>query len=125
MQMASTNPGAATSTPSPGFGMKGSSPFASTSALTPIAFAGTTFGGGFGNTFRGTKLSSFAAPVGDAKWGGEGGEVTSFGAPAKEEEGDERSESEEEGLGDAAKEQEGGEFSDKFQQQDGKCPIAS
>ena len=108
-----------------GFGTNGPSPFASSSVLTSNAFAGAAFGSAFGNTFPSAKLSSFAAPVGDAKWGGGGGVVTSFGAPAKDEEDDERSESEEEGLGDAAKEQEVGEINEKFQQQDGKCPIAS
>ena len=120
-----TSSGAKASSTSLGFGMKGPSPFASSTALTPNAFAGATFGSGFGSTFGGTKLSSFAAPFGDAKWGGEGDVVTSFGAPAKDDEDDERSESEEEGLGDAAKEQEGGEVNDKFQQQDGKCPLIS
>ena len=117
--------GATPSSSSLGFGMKGASPFATSAASAPNAFAGATFGSGFGNTFGGAKLRSFAAPVGDAKWGGEGGVVTSFGAPAKDEDDDERSESEEESLGDAAKEQEGGEVNDKFHQQDGKCPVIS
>lgn len=122
-QVRSASSGVSASSTSPGFGIERSSPFASSSVLTPNAFAGAVFGSGFGNSFGGAKLSSFAAPVGDATWGSGGGVVTSFGAPAKDEEDDERSESEEEGLGDAAKEQEGGEADDKFQQQDGKCPI--
>lgn len=104
-----------------GFGTKGKSSFPSSSVSNPNAFGGATFGSGFGNAFGGAKLSSFAAPIGDAKWGGGDGLVTSFGAPAKDEEDDERSESEEEGPGDALKEQEGCEVNDKFQQQDSKC----
>ncbi|MCJ1469952.1 hypothetical protein MMC07_008597 [Pseudocyphellaria aurata] len=111
-QVQGTSSGATTSASLPGFGMKGPS----SSALTPNTFAPATFGSGFGQASGGAKLSSFAAPVGDAKWGG-GGKVA-FGAPAKDEEDDGRTESEEEGLGDATKEQEGGEVSDKFQQRD-------
>lgn len=118
-QVQGASSGATTSSSLLGFGIRGPS----SSALTLNAFAPATFGSGFGQASSGAKLSSFAAPVGDAKWGGGG--IVSFGAPAKDEENEERSESEEEGLGDASKEQEGGEICDKFQQQDGKFPFTS
>lgn len=78
------------------------------------------FGTGFGQVFNtGTKLSSFAAPVGDAKWGDQGGSTNLFGAPSKDEE-EENSESEEYGLIDAENNDECYEVVCRLQQQDGR-----
>lgn len=80
------------------------------------------FGAGFGQGLNsGTKLSSFAAPVGDAKWGAQGGSANLFGALAKDEEED-NSESEEYGLIDAEND-ESYDVACKFQQQDGKFHL--
>lgn len=81
---------------------------------------GTGFGSGFGN---GTKLTSFAAPVGDAKLGHANGGLKSIGSPSHgenlDEDEDENSDGEGEGFGDEAAERRD-EGEDKFHQQDGK-----
>ena len=79
-----------------------------------------SFGTGFGQVFNaGTKLSSFAAPIGDAKWGDHSGSTNLFGALPKDEE-EENSESEEYGLIDAENNDESYEVVCRLQQQDGK-----
>lgn len=78
------------------------------------------FGTGFGHVFNaGTKLSSFAAPIGDANWGDQGGSTNLFGAPSKDEE-EENSESEDYGLIDAENNDESYEVVCRLQQQDGR-----
>lgn len=105
--------------------MAGASTFPWSSFSTLNNSTGATFGASFGNAFGGgTKLSSFAAPVGDAQWGSSGGNTRLFGAPAKDEE-EGKSDSEAEGVVDTVKEQEGVEVSDMFQQQDSKCGKTS
>lgn len=94
-------------------GVLGSSGFGS-------SLGNSGFGTGFGQVFNaGTKLSTFAAPVGDAKWGDQSGSTNLFGAPAKEEE-EENSESEEYGLIDAENNDESYEVICRLQQQDGR-----
>ena len=104
----------------PGLGPLGSS---AVGILGPSSFSSLgsgVFGTGFGRAFNGgTKLSSFAAPVGDAKWGDQGGSTNLFGAPAKDEEND-NSESEEHGVVESDNNDEGFEVDCRFQQQDGK-----
>ena len=113
--------------PSLGFSsMAGASAFVPTAMSNPNKFTGATFGTGFGNALGGgAKLSSFAAPVGDAKLGGEGGTSRLFGAPEKdeEEEQEENSEDEEEKIGETTKDTESNEDNEKFQQQDSKCGV--
>lgn len=103
-----------------GFGALGSS---ATSVLGSSGFSSLgsgVFGTGFGQAFNGgTKLSSFAAPVGDANWGDQGGSTNLFGAPATDEEED-NSESEEYGLVETDRNDESCEVDCRFQQQDGK-----
>lgn len=85
------------------------------------SFAGTTFGSSFSNSnLSGPKLTSFAAPGADTKWGGTG-TVKPFGAPAAREGDGEDSDSndEEGGEGPAESESEGRETDSRFQQQDG------
>ena len=106
--------------PSLGFGAsKGSN----LSILAPSGFGSLgsgIFGTGFGHVFNaGTKLSSFAAPIGDANWGEQGGSTNIFGASAKDEEED-NSECEEYGLLDAENNDETYEVVCRLQQQDGK-----
>lgn len=104
----------------PGLGPLGSS---AVGILGPSSFStlgSGVFGTGFGQAFNGgTKLSSFAAPVGDAKWGDQGGSTNLFGAPAKDEEND-NSECEEHGVVESDNNDEGFEVDCRFQQQDGK-----
>lgn len=103
-----------------GLGTSGSS---AVNLLGPSSFSSLgsgVFGTGFGQAFNGgTKLGSFAAPVGDAKWGDQGGSTNLFGAPAKDEEND-NSGSEEHGLVEIDNNDEGYEVDCRFQQQDGK-----
>lgn len=83
------------------------------------SFGGSTFGSGFGTAFGGgNKLSTFAAPVGDAKWGGDSGVGKSFAAPSKDEEGEGNSDSEDEG--ETGNEEETSDVDGRFQQQDGE-----
>lgn len=106
------------------FGALGASAFTSSSASTPSAFAAVPFGSGFGKIFsEGAKLGSFAAPKGDAKWYDGSGTATSFGAPAKDEEENECSESDEEVQGQGIKEQESEEGNERFQPQNGKSHL--
>lgn len=98
------------------------------SSLGPSGFSSLgsgVFGTGFGQAFHnGTKLSSFAAPVGDAKWGDQGGSTNLFGSPAKDEEED-NSESEEDGPIDTENNDESYEVMTRFQQQDGNLHSKS
>lgn len=100
----------------------GASKGSNLSVLSPSGFGslGTgIFGTGFGHVFNaGTKLSSFAAPRGDANWGDQGGSTNLFGAPAKDEE-EENSENEEYGPIDAENNDETYEVVCRLQQQDG------
>ena len=110
-------------TPSTSFGLKASgvSAFALPSSSKLQSFGNSAFASGFGTALGGVnKLSSFAAPFGDAKWGDEGGLSKSFAAPMKDEDGEENSECEDDGLGDITKDEETGDIDNRFQQQDGK-----
>ncbi len=103
--------------------MTGLSAFGSSSASPSNKFV-ATFGSGFGSPFGGgPKLNSFAAPVGDADLGGGSGNVGLFGQAAKDDEEDERSDSEDEMFSETAKDQESGEGSERFQPQDGRFRI--
>lgn len=120
------------SKPSEGFGSTtlghntalgfGASKGSTVSVLGPSGFGSLgsgIFGTGFGQVFNaGTKLNSFAAPIGDAKWGDQGGSKNLFGAPAQDDE-EENSESEEYGLIDAENNDDSYEVVCKLQQQNG------
>lgn len=106
-----------------GFGGIGSAGSDSVSSQPPSfsSFGGSTFGSGFGSAFvGGPKLSSFAAPVGDAKLGDSVGIIGSFGAPSKDEEEEENSGSEETGMGELDGREESEDTNGRFQQQEGK-----
>lgn len=112
----------ATSSGPLGFEASGASALAPPSSSSLQSFGNSKFGSGFGTVLGGgNKLSSFAAPVGDAKWGDESGGNISFAAPLNDEDGEENSESEEDGLGEITKDEETSDVDSRFQQQDGKC----
>lgn len=111
--------GGAPSNGSPTSETSGPSAFSLPEGTKLHSFGNSTFGSGFGTAFKGgIKLSSFAAPVGDAKWGDENGETIPFAAPSKDE-GDERSESEDDAIEDFTRDEEIGDADSRFQQQDG------
>ena len=82
-------------------------------------FGGSSFGTGFGSAFRGApKLTSFAAPAGDTKWGSGATETKPFGAPAQDPEEEEASGTEDEVESNKAPEND--EADVRFQQQGGR-----
>lgn len=82
-------------------------------------FGGSTFGSGFGSAFGAApKLTSFAAPMGDAKWGSSTSEVKPFGSPTQDADDEEASESEDDVESNKAEEID--ETSGRFQQQGGR-----
>ena len=102
-----------------GFGGISSSSFGTAETSTLRTFGGSAFGSGFGSGFGGTpKLTSFAAPTGDAKWGSDSTEVKPFGASNQDPDDEEASGSEDEGVEDKA--EENGEADGRFQQQSGR-----
>ncbi len=108
--------------PAMGFGTLGSSSSTILGLSSFNSLGSAAFGSGFGQALNGgTKLSSFAAPVGDAKWGGQDGLTNLFGAQAKEEEEEDISGSEDCGFVDTEQNEESGEVDGRFQQQDGKA----
>ena len=83
----------------------------------------SAFGSGFGSAFGAApKLTSFAAPTGDAKWAGSAGEIKQFGAPAHDTEEEEVSGSDDGGGSNNVEESD--ETGGRFQQQGGRfIPI--
>ena len=106
----------------PSFAGTGQSSF-NTSAISGFGTLKSTSNAGFGGKFGGdTKLSSFAAPVGDTKFGG--GPPKPFGASADSEDEDKDSDT---GSGneDEEKDQERSEADPKYHKQDSKILEAS
>ena len=104
----------------------GTSDGSAASTLGPAGFTSLgsgVFGTGFGQAFNGgTKLSSFAAPMGDAKLGDQDGLANQFGSAANDEE-EENSDSEENGVVETEKNDESSEVNFRFQHQDGKLRL--
>lgn len=94
-----------------------------TNIVGPSGFgslSSTIFGTGFSQPLSGgTKLTTFAAPVGDTKWGDQGGSMNLLGTAAKEEEED-NSSSECQAVIDTENEDGSSKVDSRFQQQDGK-----
>jgi hypothetical protein len=108
-----------------GFGALGT-PASNISGSSSYKALGDVFGSGFGQASNGgTKLSSFAAPIGDAKWGDRSWLHNTFGAPAKEEEEEDNSGSDEYGFVETENNDENGEVDCRFQQQDGNYPRSN
>jgi hypothetical protein len=97
-------------------GTVGSKSFGAAVTSNLHTFGGSTFGSGFGSAFVATsKLTSFAAPTGDAKWGSSTSEVRPFGAPAQDADDEEASGSEDDVQSNKAEEND--EANGRFQQQ--------
>lgn len=104
-----------------GFGVLDTSTSSISGSSNFNSLGSVVFGSGFGQASNGgTKLSSFAAPVGDANWGDPSGSHNTFGAPANEEEEEDNSESEEYGSAETENNDDSCEVDCRFQQQDGK-----
>lgn len=106
---------------SSGFDAAELSPFGAPGPAKGAIFGGSVFGGGFQGGFSGgTKLSSFAAPTGDAKLGLGNGAVKPIGSPRRDiEEDDLDSDGGGEDVGQNEREEDEEEVDGRFQQQDG------
>ena len=109
--------GATTTATTSGFGSIGASISGSSGFGT---LGGSTFGSGFGSGFGGgAKLTSFAAPGGDAKLGG-GASVRAFGTRGEDEEDEDNEDNGEDGEDDS-KANGVQETDARFHQQEGMC----
>ena len=104
---------------SAGFGNSRLSTFASAGSNTGSNFGGAPFGGSFGGGFGGgSKLTSFAAPTGDAKLGSANGSLKPIGSSSNDDEDKDGSGTEDDGDDDGNKNDEASERGEKFQHQD-------
>ena len=106
---------------STGFSSIDQSPFGSSGSKKTGVFGGSVFGSGFDGTFGGgSRLTSFAAPTGDAILGVSNGTIKPIGSPKRDEDEDEHSDSEAEGTAETKKDEDIEEPDVRFQHQDGK-----
>ena len=106
---------------STGFSSTDQAPFGSSGLRKTNVFGGSVFGSAFGGPFGGgSRLTSFAAPTGDAKLGVSNGAVKPIGSPKRDEDEDENSDSEAEGAAESKKDEDVEEPDGRFQHQDGK-----
>ena len=107
---------------STGFGATDRSPFATSGSSKTGIFGGSVFGSAFGGPFGGgNRLTSFAAPSGNAKLGAINGAIKPLGSPKNDGDEDENSESDGEVSADNRKDEETEEADGRFQHQDGRC----
>ena len=84
-------------------------------------FRGSVFGSAFGGPFGvGNRLTSFAAPTGNAKFGASNGIIKPIGSPEHDREEDENSESDGGSSAENKKDEEAEEADGRFQHQDGR-----
>ena len=107
---------------STGFGTMDQSPF----GLSPTTgFGNSVFGSAFGGPLSGgSRLTSFAAPTGNAKLGTSNGAIKPIGSPRRDEDEIENSESEDEGIAENKKDDETEEADVRFQHQDGRHKLS-
>ena len=106
---------------STGFSSTDQSPFGSSGSKKTSVFGGSVFGSAFGGPFGGgSRLTSFAAPTGDARLGVSNGAIKPIGSPKRDEDEDEHSDSEAEGATESKKDEDIEESDGRFQHQDGK-----
>ena len=112
--------GAFVNSSSTGFGATDRSPFATSGSNKTGIFGGSVFGSAFGGPFGGgNRLTSFAAPTGNAKLGATNGAIKPIGSP-KHEGDDDNSESDGDVSADNRKDEETEEADGRFQHQDGR-----
>lgn len=113
--------GAFVNSSSTGFGATDRSPFATSGSSKTGIFGGSVFGSAFGGPFGGgNRLTSFAAPTGNAKLGATNGAIKPIGSPKNDADDDENSESDGDVSADNKKDEETEEADGRFQHQDGK-----
>lgn len=113
--------GALVNNSSTGFGTIDRSPFATPGSSKTDVFGGSVFGSAFGGPFGGgNRLTSFAAPTGNAKLGASNGAIKPIGSPKHDGDEDENSESDGEVLAENKKDEEADEADGRFQHQDGR-----
>ncbi len=106
---------------STGFGTKDQSSFGTSGLSKTGGFGGSIFGSAFGRPLGGgSRLTSFAAPIGNARLGVSNGAIKPIGSPKRDEDEDENSESEGEGLVEHKNGEETDEADGRFQHQDGR-----
>lgn len=114
--------GAFVNSSSTGFSATDRSPFAISGSSKTGIFGGSVFGSAFGGPFGGgNRLTSFAAPTGNAKLGATNGAIKPIGSPKNDGDEDENSESDGEMSADNRKDEETEEADGRFQHQDGMC----
>ena len=107
---------------STGFGAIDQSPFGLSQT---IGFGNSVFGSAFGGPLSGgNRLTSFAAPTGNAKLGVSNGAIKPIGSPRRDEDEIENSESEGEGIAENKKDDETEEADGRFQHQDGRHQLS-
>lgn len=108
------------------FGSTDQSPFGTSASSKTSVFGGSIFGSAFGGPLSGgNRLTSFAAPTGNAKLGFSNGAIKPIGPPKRDEDEDEDSESEGEGSAENKKDDETEEADGRFQHQDGRYIFSS
>ena len=113
--------GALVNSSSTNFGTSVGSPFGTSGSSKPSVFGGSVLGSAFGGQFGGgNRLTTFAAPSGNAKLGASNGAIKTIGSPKHNEDEDGNSESDGEVSAENKKEDESGEADGRFQHQDGK-----
>ena len=106
---------------STGFGTSVESPFGTSGSSKAGVFGGSVLGSAFGGPFGGgNRLTTFAAPSGNAKLGTSNGAIKPIGSPKHNEDEDDNSESDGEVSAENKKEDESGEADGRFQHQNGK-----
>ena len=104
-----------------GFGKMDQSPFVPSASSNSSVFGRSVFGSAFGGPLGGgNRLTSFAAPTGDAKLGVSNGASKPIGSPKRDEDENENSESEGEGAAEGRKDEETEDADGRFQHQNGK-----
>ena len=113
--------GAFVNSSSTAFGTTDQSPFGTSGSSKTGAFGGSVFGSAFGGPLSGgNRLTSFAAPTGNAKLGTSNGAVKPIGSPTRDGDEDENSDSDGEVSGENKKDEELEEADGRFQHQDGR-----
>ena len=115
-----TGSGAFINRSSTSFGTSVDSPFGASGSGKAGVFGGSASGSAFGGPFRGgNRLTTFAAPGGNAKLGASNGAIKPIGSPKHNEDEEVNSESDGEVSTENKKEDESGEADGRFQHQDG------
>lgn len=113
--------GAFVKSSSTGVGTTDQSPFGTSVSSETGVFGGSVFGSAFGGPFsRENRLTSFAAPTGNAKLGTVNGAIKPIGSPTRDGDEDENSDSDGEVLAENKKDEEPEEADGRFQHQDGR-----